>query len=131
MASEALKNMQDKLFRGGPPVSQQSPDPDARDPRLTINIPKPPPMVTPPKLSKPNIPSPKAADASAGTADESGTKSYRERLAQTLGDEYNGAERYRLLQDEKKEKHWKRWGPYLSDRQWVRVLHPLSLIFLT
>lgn len=45
---------------------------------------------------------------------------YRERLAEKLGDKYKGAEKYRLEQDQNREKHWKRWGPYLSDRQWVR-----------
>jgi hypothetical protein len=37
------------------------------------------------------------------------------------GNEYRGAERYRLEADRKKEVHWKKWGPYLSDRQWVRL----------
>ena len=46
---------------------------------------------------------------------------YRERLAKKLGVEYKGAERHRLEQDDNREKHWKRWGPYLSDRQWVRA----------
>lgn len=47
------------------------------------------------------------------------TRPYRDRLAQQLGGEYKGAEKYRLRQDDTREKHWKRWGPYLSDRQWV------------
>jgi hypothetical protein len=42
-------------------------------------------------------------------------------LLRRLGNEYHGAERYRLEADRKKEVHWKRWGPYLSDRQWVRL----------
>lgn len=33
---------------------------------------------------------------------------------------YKSQEEYRLDEDERKEKHWKRWGPYLSERQWVR-----------
>ncbi|KAI4526390.1 hypothetical protein K525DRAFT_189194 [Schizophyllum commune Loenen D] len=43
-----------------------------------------------------------------------------------LGEEYPGAERFRLLQDENKESHWKRWGPYLSDRQWATVREDYS-----
>ena len=113
MASDAIKKVQGKLFRGGPIDTMQFQEGDSREPGLTINIPKPPPTPTPPpKLSKPAIPSPK-------NIEEAGITSYRERLAQSLGEEYKGAERYRLLQDEKKERHWKRWGPYLSDRQWV------------
>lgn len=81
------------------------------------------PSVVPPK---------KAADLSPN-GDEGARAStpplqpFRERLAQKLGDKYKGAEKYRLEQDNNREKHWKRWGPYLSDRQWVRVF---SLIFV-
>jgi hypothetical protein len=39
-----------------------------------------------------------------------------------LGSDYHGVERYRLEQDEARERHWKRWGPYLSDRQWASYL---------
>ena len=31
-------------------------------------------------------------------------------------------EEVRLDEAEAKEKHWKRWGPYLSERQWVREI---------
>ena len=48
------------------------------------------------------------------------TRPFRQRIAEQLGPEYHGAERLRLDQDCRKERHWKRWGPYLSDRQWVR-----------
>ncbi|KAH8828359.1 Six-hairpin glycosidase-like protein [Flagelloscypha sp. PMI_526] len=40
-----------------------------------------------------------------------------------LGSDYHGVERYRLEQDEARERHWKRWGPYLSDRQWATTNH--------
>lgn len=46
---------------------------------------------------------------------------FRQRLMEMLGTAYEGAERYRLEQDRIKAHHWKRWGPYLSDRQWVRT----------
>jgi hypothetical protein len=32
---------------------------------------------------------------------------------------YKSVEELRLEEDSRKEKHWKRWGPYLSERQWV------------
>ena len=38
------------------------------------------------------------------------TRPYRERLARQLGDEYKGAEKYRLREDDKREKHWKKIG---------------------
>ncbi len=36
------------------------------------------------------------------------------------------AERQRLLEDAKREKNWKRWGPYLSLRQWGTVREDYS-----
>lgn len=36
-------------------------------------------------------------------------------------DEWKSVEEKRLDEDERKEKHWKRWGPYVSERQWVRL----------
>jgi hypothetical protein len=34
-------------------------------------------------------------------------------------------EHIRLHEDEKRQANWKRWGPYLSERQWgtVREVH--------
>jgi len=29
------------------------------------------------------------------------------------------AEEKRLKEDKEKKKYWKRWGPYLSERQWA------------
>jgi hypothetical protein len=109
MASDTVKRVQEKLFGRGNNDPESTQD---RDPGLTINIPKPAKsQLPPPKISK-AVPSPK-------NPDEEEVRSYRDRLAEKLGAEYKGAERYRLLQDGNKERHWKRWGPYLSDRQWV------------
>ena len=36
------------------------------------------------------------------------------------------AERVRLAEDERREKNWKRWGPYLSERQWGTVREDYS-----
>src|SRR5262245_47606756 len=35
-------------------------------------------------------------------------------------------ERQRLTEDERREKNWKRWGPYLSERQWGTVREDYS-----
>ena len=53
---------------------------------------------------------------------------HRNRLLQRPVRDYCGAERYRLEADRKKEVHWKKWGPYLSDRQWVHLscLHSIE-----
>jgi hypothetical protein len=36
------------------------------------------------------------------------------------------AERVRLDEDRRREKNWKRWGPYLSERQWGTVREDYS-----
>ena len=119
MATDAVKKVQEKLFRGGnitPRPDQYRSELLAETP-LTITIPKLPPTPNPPPKRERQSDSPRKPE-------ETISRSHRERLASTLGDEYKGAERYRLVQDGKKEKHWKRWGPYLSDRQWVSPVCP-------
>src|SRR5438046_4094893 len=37
-----------------------------------------------------------------------------------------GAEALRLAKDRRREKNWKRWGPYLSERQWGTVREDYS-----
>jgi hypothetical protein len=37
-----------------------------------------------------------------------------------------GAEARRLLEDARREANWKRWGPYLSERQWGTVREDYS-----
>lgn len=117
----STKRIQGKLFRG-----ESSGDPVVPDPTrsaapeiatLTIDIPK---IAPPPKPILPPKAAPKQEDAEPGS-DGRYTVPFRIRLLKRLGDKYVGAEKYRLDQDAKKEAHWKRWGPYLSDRQWVSV----------
>ena len=108
MTTDAVKKIQGKIFRGDATPTQLD---ETRDTGLAIVIPKPPPTpVPPPKLS---------SGTGQKHSDDAFPKSHRDRLAQELAGEYRGAERHRLLQDEKRERHWKKWGPYLSDRQWV------------
>lgn len=38
----------------------------------------------------------------------------------------HGAEELRLLEEVRREKNWKRWGPYLSERQWGTVREDYS-----
>src|SRR5207249_8810727 len=37
-----------------------------------------------------------------------------------------GAEALRLDEDARRDKNWKRWGPYLSERQWATVREDYS-----
>ncbi|GAA5950078.1 hypothetical protein JCM10213_007761, partial [Rhodosporidiobolus nylandii] len=41
-------------------------------------------------------------------------------------DNWKSVEEKRLEEDERKEKHWKRFGPYLSERQWATVREDYS-----
>lgn len=34
-------------------------------------------------------------------------------------DEYLGAEEKRLKEDRERKRYWKRWGPYVAERQWA------------
>ena len=38
----------------------------------------------------------------------------------------NGAELERLAEDARRERNWKRWGPYLAERQWGTVREDYS-----
>ena len=44
----------------------------------------------------------------------------------TIVIEHNLTETKRLEEDVKREKNWKRWGPYLSERQWGTVREDYS-----
>ncbi|KZT71059.1 hypothetical protein DAEQUDRAFT_688521 [Daedalea quercina L-15889] len=119
------KKIQGKIFRGeNGGDGFQSPR-STSDPALTISIPKPAASQTavpaPPKLAKPDTTSSPKQEERSGD-----TRPFRHRIAEKLGNEYKGAERYRLDQDRKRDLHWKRWGPYLSDRQWATVREDYS-----
>ena len=141
---QSAKNIQAKLFGGGTGASDANqngsrsatPQPSAganggnnnsgngETPSLQIKIPAP----QPPKFPKDKEAAPepkKIARRSGSTVNLKPYETYQQRLLNKLGTKYDGVERYRLEQDEKRERHWKRWGPYLSERQWVRRV-PLS-----
>ena len=117
MASNSVKKMQDKLFgRNYSPLQSDETSLQPATP-LTINIPTPETPVRKATGSSPNEDPTEDTSAQAQKADR---RPYRERLEEQLGDNYKGAEKHRLREDDERIKHWKRWGPYLSDRQWVR-----------
>src|SRR6516225_6870092 len=43
-----------------------------------------------------------------------------------MTDPQNNPELARLQEDQAREKNWKRWGPYLSERQWATVREDYS-----
>ncbi|KAF7298214.1 Glycoside hydrolase family 63 protein [Mycena chlorophos] len=119
---DKVKRVQDKLFGRGnadtPDAASADATPNDRDGMLTIDIPKPS------SASQPTLPPNITKGSTQSNYPEQ--KPWRERLAEKLGSDYKGAERYRLTQDERKERHWKRWGPYVSDRQWATVREDYS-----
>ncbi|WVQ99883.1 hypothetical protein IAU59_007026 [Kwoniella sp. CBS 9459] len=52
--------------------------------------------------------------------------SLRERLQRSLGPRYRSVEEHRLDQSDRYDVHWKRWGPYVSERQWGTVREDYS-----
>lgn len=116
----STKRIQGKLFRGE--LGGDGGTDPAKSGSLTIDIPPntlQTKSVQPLKTSKPA----ERVEVDDNVPEGRYTVPYRDRLLQRLGNEYRGAERYRLEADRKKEVHWKKWGPYVSDRQWVRLPH--------
>ncbi len=125
-----VRSIQQKLFRSESQGLQNTSDQSKPDNPLTISIPK---TVTPP----PSLPSkagkPQESNASP-TSNGKAPEPYRDKIRQKLGSDYKTVEHYRLDQDNKRERHWKRWGPYVSDRQWVchhLRLTTRSFVFIT
>lgn len=75
---------------------------------------------------------PRTAGAVSETADTPRTvrdeETLRDKLMRSMGPRYTSVEEFRLDQAEHYEKHWRRWGPYLSERQWVSA-HASMFIF--
>jgi hypothetical protein len=40
------------------------------------------------------------------------------------------AEEKRLKEDREKTKYWKKWGPYVAERQWATGIYPTSFVVL-
>lgn len=116
----SAKKLQNKIF-GTPSSSSANLGVKASpsDPGLTINIPKPSASVT--NLNTNKERSNATPNAYTKSHPAAAPRNYRDKITTQLGADYESVERYRLLQDERKERHWKRWGPYLSERQWVRI----------
>ncbi|KIJ49437.1 hypothetical protein M422DRAFT_65944 [Sphaerobolus stellatus SS14] len=105
------------------------------NPDLTLNIPKPVDASQPsplrPKLNRNangNSSLPPSLDPipQVEKQEEEEFETYREKVLDLLGPDYEGVEKYRLVQDEAHDRHWKRWGPYLSERQWATVREDYS-----
>ncbi|KAF9527391.1 glycoside hydrolase family 63 protein [Crepidotus variabilis] len=138
--STTAQKIQEKLFGGNPPtaitpnIADNQPQgvqahEEPATPSLTINIPaeKPTPASTSTQPVKKN--NNLDSDDEGNDQPDATTppvRAYRDRLAEKLGEKYKGVERHRLEQDNDHQKHWKRYGPYLSDRQWATVREDYS-----
>lgn len=114
----SAKNLQNKIF-GTSSSSAASLKPSQSDLGLTINIPRPIPSAT--NLNQPRQKSSETPTVPGAEKSATSPHRYRDKVVTQLQSDYESVERYRLLQDERKERHWKRWGPYLSERQWVSL----------
>ncbi|KAG8736977.1 hypothetical protein FRC12_017339 [Ceratobasidium sp. 428] len=117
----AAKKIQNRIFSqstaGSEPGAQS-----IADQGLTIDIPKP---AAAPVAPQP-LPKTTKAPAKPDEADEEDTRSHRQKILDLLGTSYTSVEHYRLDQDGRRERHWKRWGPYLAERQWATVREDYS-----
>lgn len=53
-------------------------------------------------------------------------KGFFKRAPTTIGIHLDASEADRLREDKQRKKNWKRWGPYLSERQWATVREDYS-----
>jgi hypothetical protein len=119
----SAKEIRNKIFSQASGAAEGG-NPSATDQGLTIDIPKPVSApVAPVPLPKTN--KPKVEDETEPEV-QADSRSYRQKLLDALGTSYTSVENYRLEQDGRKERHWKRWGPYLAERQWVRTFHQFA-----
>ncbi|KAI0695546.1 Six-hairpin glycosidase-like protein [Cytidiella melzeri] len=114
-------------FKGGndQPADEPLNRSSSSDVPLSIHIPRPALTAQPPPPQRKETKDVKS-DSSPRPVETKDSRSFRERLVEAVGTEYHGAERHRLVQDNNKELHWKRWGPYVSDRQWATVREDYS-----
>ena len=68
--------------------------------------------------------SPRLVDKTARKA--KGAKGFFKRAPTIVGIRAAAAEATRLKEDKERAKNWKRWGPYLSERQWATVREDYS-----
>ena len=68
--------------------------------------------------------SPKVLDKAARKA--KGARGFFKRAQTVVGLRADAAEARRLQEDKEKMENWKRWGPYLSERQWSTVREDYS-----
>lgn len=68
--------------------------------------------------------SPKTVDKAARKA--KGARGFFKRAQTVVGLFAEAAEAERLQEDKDRKKNWKRWGPYLSERQWATVREDYS-----
>lgn len=118
--SSTARQLQAKLFSAAANASSSSLNDRSETPdALKISIPTQ-------AASASHRPAPKAEPKIPKKEPKIDTRPLRERLIAEIGTEYQSVEQYRLEQDAKKEHHWKRWGPYLAERQWATVREDYS-----
>ncbi len=61
-----------------------------------------------------------------GTTAQPRPRGFFKRAQTTVGLHVENAEASRLQVDKDRSENWKRWGPYLSERQWATVREDYS-----
>jgi hypothetical protein len=102
----------------------------------STSAPVQPPAKTPATTKQPAAPGSAPADTATSTASPKmvdkaarkakGARGFFKRAPTIVGIRAAATEAERLQEDMKREKNWKRWGPYLSERQWATVREDYS-----
>src|SRR5207302_1781797 len=80
-----------------------------------------------PRHPRPRRPSDTGARAGRGAYHDHIAPSYHEQDGPMSDRGVAGtAEGWRLAEDARRERNWKRWGPYLAERQWATVREDYS-----
>ena len=116
-----------------PKKTQTPPAPQPKDPpTAATKVVVAATTATPPAVTN-NPPVAPAADATNGpkkvdkaARKAKGAKGFFKRAPTIVGIRAIAAEATRLQEDEKRANNWKRWGPYLSERQWATVREDYS-----
>ncbi len=92
---------------------------------LTPSVSSPPPDVADTTITA-SAASSSATTTATDTAKLVKARGKFTRAQTTVGTLIASAETTRLKQDEERTANWKRWGPYLSERQWATVREDYS-----
>jgi hypothetical protein len=121
------QQISEKSTRPPPPPPSTAPSQPPPPPSSTYERPPPPPPnASQPAPPKSTPPVPEAPAAPRVDLTDAATLGVFEPLTETVEDLDAVAEERRLVLSQTRAKNWKRWGPYVAERQWGTVREDYS-----